>query len=56
MAEKSFEEGYITGWKSIMGQNAMEPGIPGYAVPIGKTEYEHGVSEGEKDARRLAAR
>jgi hypothetical protein len=43
---KSFAEGYIDGWKSILGEGAPLPPIPAYALPIGKTEYEHGYEQG----------
>jgi hypothetical protein len=43
---KSFEEGYIDGWRSILGEGAPLPSIPSYAIPAGKTEYEHGYEQG----------
>jgi hypothetical protein len=43
---KSFAEGYTDGWKSILGEGAPLPPIPAYALPVGKTEYEHGYEQG----------
>jgi hypothetical protein len=47
---KTFSDGYLDGWKSVFGQGAALPGIPAYAIPAGKTEYEHGCDEGRKAA------
>jgi hypothetical protein len=46
----SFIDGYLDGWRSVFGQGAALPGIPSYAIPVGKTEYEHGYDEGRAAA------
>ena len=46
----TFAEGYHDGWKSVFGQGAALPAIPAYALPIGKTAYEHGYDEGRRAA------
>jgi len=46
----TFTDGFIEGWRSVLGQGAALPGIPSYAIPTGKAEYEHGYDEGRKAA------
>lgn len=48
---KTFEDGYLDGWRSVLGDGAALPGIPAYAIPAGKTEYQHGYDEGRKEAQ-----
>jgi hypothetical protein len=43
---KSFAEGYIDGWRSVMGTDAEIPPIPQFAVPANKTTYQHGYDLG----------
>jgi hypothetical protein len=43
---KSFAEGYIDGWRSVMGTDAAIPNIPPFAVPGNKTSYQHGFDVG----------
>ena len=43
---KSFAEGYIDGWRSVMGTDAVVPGIPQFAVPGNKSAYQHGFEVG----------
>lgn len=45
----NFEKGYVDGWQSLKpGTNP--PGIPAYALPAGKTPYEHGFALGRLKA------
>lgn len=48
----TFADGFIAGWKSVMGEGAAAPGIPLYAVPAGTTAYLHGVAKGVEAAQR----
>ena len=43
---RTFKQGYIDGWRSVLGQGAPLPTIPAFAVPAGKTEYQHGFEQG----------
>jgi hypothetical protein len=47
--ETSFKDGYIAGWQSIRGAEAV-PDIPPYHVPAGATPYLAGVALGVRDA------
>jgi hypothetical protein len=42
----TFADGFINGWKSIMGAVAAIPGIPAHAIPAGTTPYLHGIAKG----------
>jgi hypothetical protein len=45
---QDFENGYIAGWQSL--KPGSVPTIPSYAVPAGKTPYQHGYELGRKAA------
>jgi hypothetical protein len=47
---QDFERGFIDGWQSV--KPGSVPGIPAYAVPAGKTPYEHGYDLGREAALR----
>jgi len=47
---EDFEQGYIDGWQSA--KPGSLPGIPSYAVPPGKTPYQHGYDLGRQAALR----
>jgi hypothetical protein len=49
---KGFAEGYTEGWLSIMGTGAALPSIPSYAIPAGKTAYQHGYELGRTAAEK----
>jgi hypothetical protein len=49
MDEKTFTDGYIDGWQSIMGKGSV-PAVPAHAVPAGKTPYEAGYDRGREVA------
>ena len=48
MAEKSFADGYTDGWHSV--KPGTDPDIPAHAIPVGKTDYEHGYKLGRARA------
>jgi hypothetical protein len=52
----TFAEGYIVGWKSVLGHGAGNPSIPSFSVPSGKTQYQHGIDMGVKAANAEKAR
>jgi hypothetical protein len=43
---KTFVDGYIAGWRSILGQSATPTYIPDYELPPGKPPYEQGYEQG----------
>lgn len=54
---KTFADGFREGYRSVMGNGAALPGIPGYAIPAGKTAYQHGIAKGVEAAiKRQASR
>jgi hypothetical protein len=49
--QADFNAGFATGWKSIMGDNAIVPIAPVCPIgPINTTDYEKGVAAGVKAA------
>jgi hypothetical protein len=51
----TFADGFIAGWKSIMGAGAPIPRIPSFSVPSGTTAYLHGVAKGVEAAQKRKA-
>lgn len=49
---KSFRDGYIEGWKSIMGNGAAIPAIPAHSIPAGKTPFQAGIAKGVEAAMK----
>lgn len=49
-ASDDFQQGYIDGWQSV--KPGSVPTIPSYAIPAGKTAYEHGFELGKQAALR----
>ena len=45
-----FRRGYLDGWQTIK-RGSHPPGIPAFAIPAGKTAYQHGRELGEAKAR-----
>ena len=52
---RTFAEGYIEGWKAVMGEGAAISGIPSHAIPAGKTPYQAGLVRGMEDAQEKNA-
>jgi len=50
-----FADGFIVGWRSIMGLDVPIPDIPSDPPPIGTTAYLHGITEGIAAAQRRKA-
>jgi hypothetical protein len=46
--ERTFSEGYLDGWHSV--KPGSNPTIPAYAIPAGKSEYDHGFDLGRAAA------
>lgn len=45
--DRTFKEGFLEGYKSVMGNNAAIPAIPAEpATPAGKTRYQVGLLKG----------
>jgi hypothetical protein len=43
----TFSDGYIAGWKAVLGKDAMPTHIPGpQKIPNGLSAYEHGYEQG----------
>jgi hypothetical protein len=55
MADRTFADGYVDGWNSVMGKGTMLPGIPMHSIPMGKTPYQHGFDRGIADATKRKA-
>ncbi len=51
----TFADGFIAGWKSVMGAGAAIPGIPLHATPVGTTPYLHGIAKGVEAAQKRKA-
>jgi hypothetical protein len=48
-----YQDGYLRGYQSVMGSDAMCPSIPATpSIPDGKTEYEVGQEMGKARGRR----
>jgi len=43
---KFYTEGYIAGWRSILGKSALPSHIPEYKLLPGKSAYEQGYEQG----------
>jgi hypothetical protein len=54
LTDGTFEDGYLNGWRSVLGEGAPLPSIPSYAIRAGKTEYRHGYDEGRAAAEASA--
>jgi hypothetical protein len=52
VANGTFSDGYLGGWKSVYGQGVAVPAIPPCALPNGKTEYQHGYDKGRAAATK----
>jgi hypothetical protein len=52
MTSKTFEDGYLDGWHSV--KPGTNPSIPSYAIPAGKTPYQHGYERGRAKALESA--
>ena len=50
--QPSFRDGYIEGWRSILGEDAATPLIPSFFVPSGKTPRQVGLVRGVEDAKK----
>jgi hypothetical protein len=48
--DKTFMEGYLDGWHEI--EPGTNPSIPPYAVPDGKTAYQHGFELGVEAVKK----
>ena len=48
--DRTFVEGYIEGWKSVLGAGVGIKGIPSHAIPAGKRPYQEGLVRGTEDA------
>lgn len=48
MIDEDYEKGFIDGWQSL--RPGSLPAIPSYAVPAGKTPYQHGYDKGREYA------
>ncbi len=55
MSDKTFTDGFIAGWKSVMGASANIPLIPPHSVPAGTTAYGHGIAKGVEAANQRKA-
>ena len=56
MSDGTFRDGYLEGWKAVLGNNAPTPGVPGKpGTPAGKTEYQFGLERGIEDAKKRKA-
>ena len=49
--DRTFVEGYIEGWKSVMGAGVAISRVPSHAIPIGKRPYQEGLVRGMQDAQ-----
>ena len=51
--QSQFRDGFIEGYKSIMGSNVVVPVCPVAPVtPVGSTPYREGIKAGIKAAKR----
>ena len=53
--DRTFVEGYIEGWKAVMGAGVAISGIPSHAIPTGKKPYQEGLVRGMEDAQQKKA-
>ena len=54
--QPSFRDGYIEGWKTVLGIDAAPPLIPSFFVPGGKTPRQVGLVRGMEDAKKRQGR
>jgi hypothetical protein len=48
----SFDDGFTTGWRSVMGAQSDPPTIPPASVPAGTQEYIYGFKMGVEAANK----
>lgn len=48
----TFSDGFIAGWRSIMGPGAPIPGVPPHSIPAWTTAYLHGITKGIEAAQK----
>ncbi len=49
----SFQDGYLEGYRAILGNGCATPTIPNTpSIPVGKTEYQVGLLRGIQDAKK----